>query len=224
MAENKFGLHKEVSAIFDGIPLPMQGSNVGIAAASRYVQPLSSVSTETATAEIPTAPIQKSIPEKSENMSFGNFKQLGNKMSESILGLKIENKKQIAMIGLAAVLSLILAFILLRGTGTKHKNYIHKNPVGAKAGLVPQIKWQPPAEYLSNMRDPMLVGSSKGGKSETGDVVIKGIVYSKGSPTVIIDGLILNEGDKISGVTVVKINPDTVELKKDGKVWTQQVQ
>lgn len=223
MAENKFGLHKEVSAIFDGIPIPSRVATP----VSRYVEPVNVLNKEP---EIAAAPVQKPIqPAKSNefsnfgNLASGQFKQFQNKIN-SFFGLNINNKRQISMIGLTALLSLILVVVLFRGTGSTKKNYIHKSTGQAKASIVPQVNWQPPAEYLSNMRDPMQVGSGKSSKNETGDVIVKGIVFSEDSPSVIIDGLILNEGDKISGVTVLKINSDGVELKKDGKVWTQQVE
>jgi len=53
--------------------------------------------------------------------------------------------------------------------------------------------------------------------------LIKGIVYSEGSPSVIIGSQIVNEGDTIDGVTVVRISEDRVEFGRNGRRWTQVV-
>ncbi len=46
---------------------------------------------------------------------------------------------------------------------------------------------------------------------------------SEGS-SVLIDGQIIKEGEKIYGATVTKIYGDKVEFEKDGKRWEQRVQ
>lgn len=38
----------------------------------------------------------------------------------------------------------------------------------------------------------------------------------------VVDWRLLREGDRIDGVTVVKIYKDRVEFEKDGKRWTQK--
>lgn len=53
--------------------------------------------------------------------------------------------------------------------------------------------------------------------------VIKGIVYGKKKQSVMIDEKIVNQGETIHGVKVVKIYRDSVEFEKDGKVWKQKV-
>jgi hypothetical protein len=53
-------------------------------------------------------------------------------------------------------------------------------------------------------------------------VALKGILYSEGNSSAIIDGKIVKEGDIINGIKVVKINKDTVEFEKDGERWTQR--
>jgi type II secretory pathway component PulC len=53
--------------------------------------------------------------------------------------------------------------------------------------------------------------------------LIKGIVYSEGSPSVLIGSQILSEGDTIDGVTVIRIGEDRVEFGRNGWRWTQVV-
>ncbi len=49
------------------------------------------------------------------------------------------------------------------------------------------------------------------------------ILYSNRRSSVVIDGVILHEGDIIHGVKVFKIHEDAVELEKNGQRWQQNV-
>jgi hypothetical protein len=49
------------------------------------------------------------------------------------------------------------------------------------------------------------------------------ILYSNRHSSVVIDGVILHEGDIIHGVKVFKIHEDAVELEKNGQRWQQNV-
>lgn len=53
--------------------------------------------------------------------------------------------------------------------------------------------------------------------------VVTGILYSADSPSAIIDGQIVHEGDVIHGVKVAKIFKDRVSFVKNGKSWGQKV-
>jgi type II secretory pathway component PulC len=61
-------------------------------------------------------------------------------------------------------------------------------------------------------------------QDEPGGLIVKGIVYSEDSSFAIIGTEIVHEGGTVSGATVVKINPDSVEFEMNGKRWTQKVQ
>jgi len=54
--------------------------------------------------------------------------------------------------------------------------------------------------------------------------VITGIVYIEGSPSAVICGKIVHEGETIHDVEVVKIYKNKVELKRNKKKWTQKPQ
>ena len=56
-----------------------------------------------------------------------------------------------------------------------------------------------------------------------GAIIIKDIVYSKDKPSAVIGSQIVYEGDTINGFTIVKINRDSIEFKKDGQKWQQNV-
>ena len=71
------------------------------------------------------------------------------------------------------------------------------------------------------MRDPFMPLLTKDGKPVTtygsintiGDVIIEGILYDpSGNSVVIINDLILGKGDSISGITVKKIDKNSVTL------------
>jgi hypothetical protein len=53
--------------------------------------------------------------------------------------------------------------------------------------------------------------------------LLASILYSDKNSSVVIDGVILHEGDMIRGVKVVKIHEDTVELEKEGEKWRQKL-
>ncbi|OQA92847.1 MAG: hypothetical protein BWY26_00005 [Elusimicrobia bacterium ADurb.Bin231] len=204
MAENKFGLHKQVSAIFDGVPLPTQSISCADGLSLKKANCFNHAS------ELTFKNTASSI-----NLNMA-------KLLNPFLNIKcgIENKKQMIMLLITFVLSLLLFYILFGPGFSKEKK---PEVFNLKAELMPQIKWQIP-DQLSNIRDPMQIGSASKSKKDSTDVVIKGIVYSEDCPALIINGLILNEGQKISGVKILKIYSDRVELEKDGKTWIQKVQ
>ncbi len=53
---------------------------------------------------------------------------------------------------------------------------------------------------------------------------VDGVIYGLEDSSVLIDGQIIKEGEKIYGVTVTKIYRNKVEFEKDGKRWEQRVQ
>jgi hypothetical protein len=55
--------------------------------------------------------------------------------------------------------------------------------------------------------------------------VVSAIAYRPNSPVCMVNGTdkILQEGDAIGNIEIVKIYPDSVEFAKGGQTWTQQV-
>lgn len=53
--------------------------------------------------------------------------------------------------------------------------------------------------------------------------VVNGILFSEGTPTAVIDGKVLGEGQSIRGIKVVKIRQDSVEFEHAGTRWSQRV-
>ena len=52
---------------------------------------------------------------------------------------------------------------------------------------------------------------------------VDGVLYSPGGSSVLIDGQIVREGERIYGVCVTKIHRRKVEFKAGGRKWEQRV-
>ena len=53
--------------------------------------------------------------------------------------------------------------------------------------------------------------------------LLASILYSAKNSSVVIDGVILQEGDMIHGDKVVRIHKDSIELEKEGQKWQQKL-
>jgi len=138
-------------------------------------------------------------------------------------------KKQVTMTILIPALAIVLIFVLIRTLGTEPAKPIEASELTTTSGTVNsyvKIDWKIPELYPTTLRDPMLPSSA--GITVAGDrannLIVKGIVYSEKSPSAVIGDQIVHEGDKISDVTILKINRDNVEFEINGKKWTQKVQ
>jgi len=134
-----------------------------------------------------------------------------------------KNKK---MLMLMPVLFIVMIFMVTRAlkqpasssaaVGVSAKNAVESNSV--------KINWKVPDVYPTNLRDPMQASSATAGEDKSGSVAIKGIIYSKDKPAVLIADKIMHQGDKVAGAVIVKINSKNVEFEMNGKTWTQEVQ
>lgn len=98
-----------------------------------------------------------------------------------------------------------------RGRGAVQER-ARKEAVPPPAPAPPPVK-PPPA--------PPPVAAAPEEKKEEGppEFRIEGIMYSQEKPVALIEGRILQEGDKIRGVTVVKILPRAVQFSYKGVVY-----
>jgi len=255
MPKHKAGLHKQVSSIFTGIPVPtkdkeadqasstatkepasygppshLSGTTVKEALLSK-VSPQKDVPTEKPkAAEKKAAKVQKPVKIKSSGPSALEqaMQWIKDKLFEPKPGAS-STARQKAMVVLVPVLfiGMVLAFYkaLGGGPGETTEPKIFK-PSNVAAAATSTIDWQIPAAYPTTLRDPMQlkkVITPTPTPDETGDIDIKGILYSEENPSVIIGIEILHEGDKVSGATIVKIYKDSVEFEMNGKKWTQKV-
>lgn len=138
------------------------------------------------------------------------------------------NKKMIIMM---PVLIIVFVFVLTRAFKQPAScSATVQNPISVKSanantpGDAVKSVWQMPDVYPANLRDPMQAVSAPTGADSAGDIVVKGIMYSHDRPSVVINDKIMHQGDKIAGVTILKINKKNVEFEMNSKTWTQEVQ
>ncbi len=59
---------------------------------------------------------------------------------------------------------------------------------------------------------------------ETSRLAVRGIVYSYNNPLAVVGVDTVKEGDSVDGVTVIRINRNTVEFEVKGLKWVQEVE
>ncbi|MHC4543685.1 MAG: hypothetical protein ACYTDW_03355 [Planctomycetota bacterium] len=254
MQKHKAGLHKQVSSIFTGVPIPKDTDGGEQASTSATKEPadygppshlsgrkveapqLKKSSPKALTPEKPKADkkdagkMQMPVEIKHEGPSA--LEQLVQRIKDKLFAPKpgVSPARQKAMVVLVPVMfiGMVLAFYKVLGGGpdetTGSKTF---KPSNVAAAATSTIDWQIPAAYPTTLRDPMQFKPEEKPTptpDDTGNIDIKGILYSEENPSVIIGIEILHEGDKVSGATIVKINKDSVEFEMNGKRWTQKVQ
>ena len=251
MPKRKSGLHKGISTIFNGVPIPKGGNGV---------QP-SSTATEKAptygppshlmksTAEVPTpikpapkaeptekpkpkaekqiaAPVPKVISRGQPEWLERILQPIKDKLFEPKPGVSPARQKAMVVLIPVLFIGMVLAFFKVLGSSpdkTVASNAF--NPSGVVAAATNNITWQAPPPYPKDLRDPMRFGSVETAidPGQTEDIVVKGIIYSEENPSAIVGIDIVHVGSKVAGATIVKINKDSVEFEMNGKKWTQKV-
>ncbi len=248
MGKHKAGLHKEVSAIFDGVPIPKNNNTNGTEQPPHAPIPkrtgYSAAKAHVPDRQIPTTPTlqqpaqspPKAAPAKQHKANTPKtarqipwrqtLEQIKNKLFAPKPG--IDATRQKAMTILVPVLAIIMIFVLTQVLGTPSPKIIIPagfGPANAAASSNNNtIDWQIPDPYPTTLRDPMQIGSVTTDQAGGGELIVKGIVYSEDNPSAVIGEQIVRQGDKISGITIVKISKDSVEFERNGKKWTQKVQ
>jgi hypothetical protein len=94
-----------------------------------------------------------------------------------------------------------------------------------------EIDWQIPPLYQPRGRDPMQLAPPTFLETESTEpqtkvqvnLTLRGILYSEDKSLAMIGANLVQEGQQISGATVVKIEKDSVEFEMDGRRWKQTV-
>ena len=141
-------------------------------------------------------------------------------------------KKMTIVVGMLSLLFVGVLVFSLGGLGqSKAKAADKENPQQESTVQVQEAKplqWQKPQPLPAELRDPMkpqVTQSAQGSNAaEDGQLVVKGIVFSKNNPSAIIGNKIVQEGETLDGIKIIKINKDSVEFETSEKRWTQQVQ
>jgi len=185
--------------------------------------------------EIPPASIKEP---KAESQTPGSIQILWLKASDwvkvKVLTPKhgVSPAKHKAMILLTPVLLvvflIVVANVVLKPAGKNIKTTGKQSAVTGAAAFNGKINWEIPAPYPQNLRDPMTLGAitaqTTEQQEESGRPAVSGIVYSEDNPCAVVNGRIVSNGEVVDGVTVVKINPNSVEFAAGDKKWTQKVE
>jgi hypothetical protein len=244
--KSKAGLHKKISSIFDGVPIP--GSAAGTPAVSSDAAGLTgrgggdpaasglasaegvsgslAVAMDTANAAHPVS----ATPNRSAGPGRkGLLKSLGG----GAMGSGKPPVGKIALVGgLMVAFGLVLVMAIRQPSASKAGQAPanpEKDPAAAKkAADIPG--WTMPEPYPAGLRDPMvLVEAPKPVEETTIEVkkpdlfVIKGVVLGARGNTAIVGSEIVSVGDQIQGAKVIRIDRGEVEFEKDGQRWVQTV-
>ncbi len=249
--KHKAGLHKEISSIFEGVPIPGGGvakhpsgaskpAHTGDASARPPVPERQIPGT--AKPEPSVQPIHRVAAAK-EPKARAVAKTLG-KSPWHRTWQKIKNKlfqpekgaissKQKVMVILVPILIIVLFYVLMP---VFKRSKISEPDEGeltkVAADYKGKIDWQIPEPYPAGLRDPMqsalvAVVRPENGTMEVGksaNLIVKGIVYSRDNPAAVVGNQIVHEGDIISGASIIKIHQDNVEFELNDKRWAQKVQ
>lgn len=245
MARHKAGLHKEISAIFEGVPVPKdsdahQPPPGPVSDRNGYVlpKPLSPTPKPQQPTQSPPKAALPKQPKADAAVKTARrvpWQQTWQQVKDKLFTPKqgVSTARQKAMVILVPVLFIVLIFMFSQALSTPSPRTTKPpsfGPTNAVATSVYKIDWQVPAPYPTTLRDPMQVASvttaaaTATAQAEPGGLIIKGIVYSEDNPSAVIGTQIVHEGDMVLGATVTKINEDNVEFEMNDKRWTQKVQ
>jgi len=244
MSKRKAGLHKDITSIFDGVPVQKPVESGNSASPPSQQQPKSTFSRlAILEKQRPTQPEPKNPVEEPEQKrpekTPAKFDALKSRMQTLLTALQQlqaklaakkqgrGNNKQKAMALLVPVLVIIFIFMLSK----TFKSPSNTNQAGS-AGLGPATaaavtskngsNWQIPPLWPENLRDPMQFGPRT--NAPKNELVVRGIVFSQDNPSAVVGTKIVRTGETIAGAKVIKINRNSVEFEMDGNRWEQEVQ
>jgi len=241
MAKRRAGLHKEITAIFGGVPVPRQGETdsapgtPGDEAATQgagsgkldraRVKPPVPPRPSTPAAQTPPqdtitrAPAIRPVESEKVKPEIGAehsgprlFEQIMHKLIKPQSGATSQRQKIATILVPVLFIILIVAFIrVLSPKGGSLVGSVESRPTGAVAGSNAKIDWQFPKPYPSTLRDPMKFGQVK----PTGNSTIQ-------TGEIAVDGIIWSDDHPLAiiGKEVVTEGQEVagvtvVKIKKD---------
>jgi hypothetical protein len=241
MAGNRTGLHRRISAIFEGVPLPNDARSVHKPGRSDFGLPKPPASyPQTLTVPEPQQPVQQPPKPAPDKLLKGDAaiqktkasphrrfrKWVADMLLAPVLGGDAKQKVELILV---LVLLTLLSFVLIRPLSMSPRNVADLSAnqpaqarVTANSDIV--IDWQTPPIYPTGLRDPTKPSSSLQSEAEAGRLIVRGIVHDNYEPYAIIGTQIVQEGDIVLGAAVVKINQGSVEFEMDGRRWTQEIE
>ena len=130
------------------------------------------------------------------------------------------------------MLFVVLIFVLRGVFGTPvrdTKASEENNTSKVAASSDNSIEWEIPAPYKPKFRNPLRLGQAETdfddeiNPGQLAHLDLRGILYTEDNPSAAVNGQIVYEGEKIRGVTIIKITKENVEFELNGKRWTQKV-
>lgn len=172
---------------------------------------------------------------------------LGQRLRDKLITSRLATgtAKDKVMALLVPVLAIVMIFmfrqVLSKPPGKAKGATKDDAPAVVVANVGDEIEWKLPEPMSAAMRDPTKRPSPEETQSETPDstqepgrnvatsgtqtraIRIRGLVYSQDKPSIVVGNEILHVGDKINGVTIARVNKDSVEFERDGETWVQKV-
>lgn len=155
----------------------------------------------------------------------GRLDGISDKLCKKALGSEWKNVSPKQKMNLVAMPVLMVVFVFMalkmfNVSGPKKAVAQVGKPVTASKTVEKITNWKLPEPYPAELPDPM---TGKTSLTAGGSAIVTGIIYSQDKPLAIIDGQIVQEGQEILGVRILKITPDTVEFASKGKTWKQKL-
>lgn len=243
--KSKAGLHKKISSIFDGVPIP--GSAAGIPLAPSDAVGLTArgggdpaasglASAEGVSGSLPVL-MDTGGPGRSRGAGPGHSGGSGRKgwINSFGGGQGGTGKRPAGKVALIGVLMLVLGMVLVMALRQPSAGKADQTPaipdnksaVAKKAVDIPV--WAIPEPYPAGLRDPLALVEPPKPVEEPIEVkkqdlfVIKGVVLGVRGNTAIVGSEIVSVGDQVQGASVIRIDRGEVEFEKDGQRWVQTV-
>ncbi|MHC4363249.1 MAG: hypothetical protein ACYSTZ_10505 [Planctomycetota bacterium] len=190
-----------------------------------------------------TAPARHPLADQLANaVDEGGFLQ---QIREKLMPPEGGSAKDKVMVMLVPILAIVMVFVF--------RQVLHKSPgktqgadkkdetVVAAVEPSDKILWTIPEPLPKMTRDPLKFPEpdkpenpdQTGTENPDQDTItdqtqmrnlqIRDIVYSEERATALVGNQIVRAGSKINGVTIVKINKNSVELERNGETWIQKV-
>ncbi len=250
MARAKPGLHKEISAIFGGVPIPKddgsaQATEKHVPGRVGYVplrpedscpEPLVGPERREAARPAGKPPAdrrrgQRAFVEDKGRVGRRRSRQRAKqKLFVPRSGVSPARQKATAVIFLVLLAAFVV--LVLRPFVTPSRNAARpqrRNPVQSRAviGSDIGIDWEVPPVYTAGLRDPMKydpVSIRRAEAAAATQLVVRGIVCSEDEQYAIVGTQIVKEGETVLGAKVVGVREDGVEFEKNGEKWVQKVE
>jgi hypothetical protein len=237
--KRKSGLHKEISSIFEGISVPGAVERPSGAAAPEQIEqgatrpPAQGPHIPQIAPPAKPGPVPKAVVAKKSAKSTWRktWQKIKIKLFKSESG-NISTRQKVTLI-LIPILSIALIYVLMPLVRRPKISEPKREALATAAvDYKGEVDWKIPEPYPVTLRDPMQPNTAgtinaEAEAIEAGKIasfIVKGIIHSDDNPAAVVGTQIVHEGDVISGVSIVKINQDSVEFQMNDKRWAQKVQ